>query len=43
VPAEGRHMVVRMFGQIAYRRLDLVPALMMSIGVLVGTLLIFTF
>jgi hypothetical protein len=36
-------MVVRMFGQFAYRRFDFVPALMMSIGVLLGTLLIFTF
>jgi hypothetical protein len=36
-------MVVRMYGQVAYRRFDIVPVLMMTAGFLLGTLLIFTF
>ncbi len=32
-----------MYREVMYRRFDVVPALMMTAGVLLGTLLIFTF
>jgi hypothetical protein len=32
-----------MYGEVVYRRFDVVPGLMMVVGVLLGTLLIFTF